>query len=92
MFENPKRGRQAKKFTTIVFRTDIFRKLSLGAPDIGAAAVSLKSEQFSQKVPRPKGSQSILSEFSFQPKLELLQNVQLKSNNSVRSSARDLVW
>ena len=42
-FENPKRGRQAKKFTTIVFRTDIFRKLSLGAPDIGAAAVSLKS-------------------------------------------------
>ena len=29
---------------------------------------------------------------SCQPKLELLQNVQLKSNNSVRSSARDLVW
>ena len=55
MFENPRRGRQAKNFTTnvrdkrtptdvcgeatensrsqIVFRTDIFRKLSLGAPD-----------------------------------------------------------
>ena len=37
MFENPRRGRQARNFTTnvpkIVFRTDIFRKLSLGAPD-----------------------------------------------------------
>ena len=40
MFENPRRGRQAKTFTTtvpkildqIVFRTDIFRKLPLGAP------------------------------------------------------------
>ena len=45
MFENPRRGRQTKNFTTnvpkildlkshIVFRTDIFRKLSLGAPAI----------------------------------------------------------
>ena len=41
MFENPRRGRQAKTFTTtvpkildqIVFRTDIFRKLPLGALD-----------------------------------------------------------
>ena len=42
MFENPRRGRQARNFTTnvpkildrkIVFRTDIFRKLSLGAPE-----------------------------------------------------------
>ena len=36
MFENLRRGRQARNFTTnvpkIVFRTDIFRKLSLGAP------------------------------------------------------------
>ena len=42
MFENPRRGRQASNFTTnvpincarsqIVSRTDIFRKLSLGAP------------------------------------------------------------
>ena len=41
MFENPRRGRQARNFTTnvrkildrkIVFRTDIFRKLSLRAP------------------------------------------------------------
>ena len=41
MFESPRRGRQARNFTTnvpkildrkIVFRTDIFRKLSLGAP------------------------------------------------------------
>ena len=41
MFENPRRGRQAEKFynkcsensrSQIVFRTDIFRKLSLGAP------------------------------------------------------------
>ena len=41
MFENPRRGRQARNFTTnvlensrsqIVFRTDIFRKLTLGAP------------------------------------------------------------
>ena len=42
MFENPRRGRQAKTFTTtvpkildqIVFQTDIFRKLPLGAPDL----------------------------------------------------------
>ena len=42
MFENPRRGRQARNFTTnvpkildlqIVFRRDIFRKLTLGAPD-----------------------------------------------------------
>ena len=44
MFKNPRRGRQARNFTTnvpknsrsqIVFRTDIFRKLSLGAPGKG---------------------------------------------------------
>ena len=42
MFENPSRGRQARNFKTcsensrfqIVSRTDIFRKLTLGAPDI----------------------------------------------------------
>ena len=43
MFENPRRGRQSKNFTTkvpkdprsqIVFRTNISRKLTLGAPDI----------------------------------------------------------
>ena len=43
MFENPRRGRQAKKVynkcsanskSQIVFRTDVFRKLSLGAPDL----------------------------------------------------------
>ena len=43
MFENPRRGRQARNFTKkcsensryqIVFRTDIFRKLTLGAPDL----------------------------------------------------------
>ena len=41
MFQNPRRGRQARNFnkcsensrSQIVFRTDIFRKLSLGAPD-----------------------------------------------------------
>ena len=42
MFENPRRGRQAKKFynkcsensrSQIIFRTHIFRKLTLGAPD-----------------------------------------------------------
>ena len=42
MFENPRRGRQARNFTAnvpkildfnIVFRTDIFQKLSLGAPE-----------------------------------------------------------
>ena len=41
MFKNPRRGRQARNFgkkcsenfrSQIVFRTDIFRKLSLGAP------------------------------------------------------------
>ena len=38
MFENPRRGRQARHFATtdsrsqIVFRTDIFRKLSFGCP------------------------------------------------------------
>ena len=44
MFENRRRDRQARNFTTnvpkildlrqIVFRTDIFRKLTLGAPGI----------------------------------------------------------
>ena len=41
MFENPRRGRQERKFTTNVpkildlkFRTDIFRKLTFGAPDL----------------------------------------------------------
>ena len=37
-FENPRRGMQARKFnkncSEIVFRTDIFQKLSLGAPDL----------------------------------------------------------
>ena len=42
MFENPRRGRQARNCTKnvskildlrIVFRTDIFRKLTLGTPD-----------------------------------------------------------
>ena len=43
MFENPRRGKQARNWldnkcsensrSQIVFRTDIFRKLSLGAPD-----------------------------------------------------------
>ena len=40
-FENPSRGRQARNFTTnknvpkilIAFQTDIFQKLSLGAPE-----------------------------------------------------------
>ena len=43
MFENPRRGRQARNFwkkcsensrSQIVFPTDIFRKLSLGAPAV----------------------------------------------------------
>ena len=43
MFENPRRGKQGRNFTTnvpkilgsqIVFRTDTFRKLTLGAPDL----------------------------------------------------------
>ena len=43
MFENPRRGRQARNFyyngsensrSQIVFRTDIFRKLTLGAPEV----------------------------------------------------------
>ena len=42
MFESPRRGRQARNFTKcsencrsqIVFRTDIFRKLTLGAPEV----------------------------------------------------------
>ena len=42
MFENPRRGRQARNFlnkcsensrSQIILRTDIFRKLSLGTPD-----------------------------------------------------------
>ena len=40
MFQNPRRSRQARKFTTNVpkvlefFRRDIFRKLTLGVPDL----------------------------------------------------------
>ena len=65
MFENPKRGRQARNFTTnvpkildlmqIVFRTDIFRKLTLGAPErlwvaSGRQEFFLKFELVSSKV------------------------------------------
>ena len=48
MLENPRRGRQARNFTMkcsensrsqIVFRTDIFRKLSLVAPEIYIIAI-----------------------------------------------------
>ena len=48
MFENHRRGRQARNFTVkccensksqIVFRTDIFRELSLGAPEIYIIAI-----------------------------------------------------
>ena len=48
IFENPRRGRQARNFTMkcsensksqIVFRTDIFRKLSLVAPEIYIIAI-----------------------------------------------------
>ena len=48
MFENHRRGRQARNFTMkrsensksqIVFRTDIFRKLSLVAPEIYIIAI-----------------------------------------------------
>ena len=50
MFENPRRGRQARNFTKNVPKildlkssseqhgTDIFRKLTLGAPDLGKLA------------------------------------------------------
>ena len=50
MFENPRRGRQAsKKFyskcsgnsrSQVVFRTDIFRKFTLGAPDLRLGWIS----------------------------------------------------
>ena len=49
MFENPRSGRQARNFTTnvrkildqkIVFRKDIFQKLTLGAPDLRAGTAT----------------------------------------------------
>ena len=48
MFENPRRGRQARNFTSecsedsrsqIVFRTDVFRKLMLGVPALSGLTV-----------------------------------------------------
>ena len=51
MFENPRRGRQARNIynkcsensrSEIVFRTDVFRKLTLGAPD--TFLLQMKSE------------------------------------------------
>ena len=54
MFENPRRGRQARNFTMkcsensrsqIVLRTDIFRKLSLVAPEI--YIIAIKCDNFS---------------------------------------------
>ena len=53
MFENPRRGRQARNFTTnvpkilgsqIVFRTDTFRKLTLGAPDLTQVPVVVQQQ------------------------------------------------
>ena len=50
MFENPRRGRQARNFTKnvpkildldqIVFRRNIFRKLTLGAPAVCGSCFS----------------------------------------------------
>ena len=50
MFENPRRVRQAKEFYNemfrkFVFRTDIFRKLSLVAPEI--CIIAIKCANFS---------------------------------------------
>ena len=54
MFENPRRGRRAKTFTTtvpkildqIVFRTDIFRKLQLGAPVLYFLYITSEVKQY----------------------------------------------
>ena len=54
MFENPTIGRQARNFTAnvpkisrsqIVFRRDIFQKLTLGAPGTGASVENKLDEQ-----------------------------------------------
>ena len=54
MFENPRRGRQARNFTTNVSKIlDLkssseqifFRKLSLGAPDLNQAKSVYKTKQ-----------------------------------------------
>ena len=60
MFENPRAGRQARNLTTnapkilvgsqIVFLTDIFQKLTMGAPDFsGGHAVASALGDFNLK-------------------------------------------
>ena len=76
MFENPRRGRQAKTFTTtvpkildqIVFRTDIFRKLPLGAPVLYFLYITSEVKQYHEALflsYRPRTECSI-SQFAIQ--------------------------
>ena len=59
MFENPRRGREAINFTIIVpknsrsqivFRTDIFQKLTLGAPGLSLIRVPIGFQNYSRLV------------------------------------------
>ena len=59
MFENPRRGRQARNFTTNVSKIlDLkssseqifFRKLSLGAPDFGGTASKAEKKICQSKI------------------------------------------
>ena len=68
MFENPRRGRKARNFTTmfrkfqislIVFRTDIFRKLSSGAPD--HFEISVQKFGKSVRLVRDQGFHSLIT-------------------------------
>ena len=68
MFENPRRGRQARNFTTNVpkildikssFRTDIFRKLSSGAPD--HFEISVQKFGKSVRLVRDQGFHSLIT-------------------------------
>ena len=68
-FENPRRGVQARNLTTnvpknsrsqIVFRTDIFQKLSLGAPESDASASAAVLEDANSVAPRAKYPLSLL--------------------------------
>ena len=68
MFENPRRGRQARDFTTNVpkildikssFRTDIFRKLSSGAPD--HFEISVQKFGKSVRLVRDQGFHSLIT-------------------------------
>ena len=73
MFENPRRGRQARNFcnkcsensrSQIVFRTHIFRKLTFGAPDVRHLLFTIFARKTACQKKKSLDDRSIYVQFS----------------------------